>query len=96
MQDRESGIPRRPPHAHRDDLLTIMSSGELRRTPQPVEKPLYASSGSPSRAQKTRYCSVLALISKCLDAVLDYPLVLGQVRRPSSIFGKYPPSSRMH
>src|SRR5215212_5213954 len=33
MQDRESGIPRRPPHAHRDDLLTIMSSGELRRTP---------------------------------------------------------------
>jgi hypothetical protein len=24
----------------------------LRRTPQPVEKPLYASSGSPSRAQK--------------------------------------------
>jgi hypothetical protein len=45
-------------------------------TQQPVEKPLYASSGSHSRAQKPRYCSVLALICKCLDAVLDHPPVL--------------------
>jgi hypothetical protein len=41
-----------------------------------VEKPLYAPSEHPSRTQKTRHCSVLALMSKCLNAVLDYRLVL--------------------
>jgi hypothetical protein len=48
----------------------------LRRRPQPVEKPLYAPSEHPSRTQKPRHCSVLALMFKCLDAVLDYRLVL--------------------
>jgi hypothetical protein len=43
---------------------------------QPVEKPLYAPSEHPSKTQKPRHCSVMALISKCLDAVLDYRLVL--------------------
>jgi hypothetical protein len=43
---------------------------------QPVENPLYAPSEHPSRTQKLRHCSVLALISKCLDAVLDYRLIL--------------------
>ena len=43
---------------------------------QPVEKPLYASSASPSRAQKARHCNVLDLMSRCLDAVLDYPPIL--------------------
>jgi hypothetical protein len=42
---------------------------------QPVEKPLYAPSERSSRIQKPRHCSVLALMSECLDAVLDYPLV---------------------
>jgi hypothetical protein len=51
-------------------------ASELRRTPQPVEKPLYAPSELPSRTQKSRHCSVLTLMSKCLDAVLDYRLVL--------------------
>jgi hypothetical protein len=46
------------------------------KTQQPVEKPLYAPSEHPSRTQKPRHCSVLALMSKCLDAVLDYRLVL--------------------
>ena len=41
-----------------------------------VEKPLYAPSEHPSRTQKLRHCSVLALVSKGLDAVLDYRLVL--------------------
>jgi hypothetical protein len=39
---------------------------------QPVEKPLYAPSEHPSRTQKPRHRSVLALMSKCLAAVLDY------------------------
>src|SRR5829696_8594053 len=51
-------------------------SSHLPRTPQPVEKPLSARSEHPSRTQKPRHCSVLALMSKCLDAVLDYRLVL--------------------
>ena len=50
--------------------------GEVRRTYQPLEEPLYAPSEHPSRTQKPRHCSVLALISMCLDAVLDYRLVL--------------------
>src|SRR5215218_6916835 len=45
---------------------------EVRRKLQPVEKPLYAPSEHASRTQKPLYCSVLALMSKCLDAVLDY------------------------
>src|SRR5215213_5962373 len=49
---------------------------ERRGRGQPVEKPLYASSGSPSRTHKLRHCSVLVLISKCFDAVLDYPPLL--------------------
>jgi hypothetical protein len=49
---------------------------ELPRMHQPVEKRLYAPSEHPSRTQKLRHCSVLALISKCLDAVLDYRLIL--------------------
>jgi hypothetical protein len=40
--------------------------------PCTVEKPLYAPSEYPSRTQKPRHCSVLALMSKCLDTVLDY------------------------
>jgi hypothetical protein len=48
----------------------------LPRNPQPVEKPLYTSFGSPSRAQKTRHCSVLALMYRCLDAVMDYRTLL--------------------
>jgi len=48
----------------------------LPRLGQPVEKPLYSRSEHPSRTQKPRHCSVLALMSKCFDAVLDYRLVL--------------------
>jgi hypothetical protein len=57
-------------------LGVLQAGSELLRSHQPVEKPLYASSGSPSRAQNTRHCSVLDLISKCLDAVLDYSPLL--------------------
>src|SRR5215210_2193226 len=45
-------------------------------TPQPVEKRLYAPSEHSSRTPKPRHCSVLALMSKYLDAVVDYRLVL--------------------
>jgi hypothetical protein len=48
------------------------AGGELLLMGQPVEKPLYVYSKSPSRAQKPSYCSVLALMSKCLAAVLVY------------------------
>ena len=41
-----------------------------------LKKPLYVPSEHPSRTQKPRHCSVLALMSKCLDAVVDYWLVL--------------------
>jgi hypothetical protein len=51
-------------------------STRVRGRVQPVEKPLYAPSEHPSRTQKSRHYSVLALMSKCLDAVLDYPPVL--------------------
>jgi hypothetical protein len=53
-----------------------LREGEVRRRIQPVEKPLYTSFGSPSRAQKTRHCSVLALMYRCLDAVMDYRTLL--------------------
>jgi hypothetical protein len=55
---------------------TATSEEELPRKHQPVEKPLYAPSEHPSRTPKPRHCSVLVLISKCLDAVVDYPPVL--------------------
>jgi hypothetical protein len=45
---------------------------ELPRSSQPVEKPLYVPSEPRSRAQRPRHCSVLALMSRLLDAVLDY------------------------
>jgi hypothetical protein len=43
---------------------------------QPVEKPLYAPSEHFPGTQKPLHRSVLALISECLNAVLDYRLVL--------------------
>jgi hypothetical protein len=43
---------------------------------QRVEKSLYAPSEHSSRTQKPRHCSVLALMSKCLDAVMGYRLIL--------------------
>jgi hypothetical protein len=49
---------------------------ELLRKSQPVEKPLNAPSEHPSRTHKSRHRSVLALMSKCLGAVLDYRLLL--------------------
>jgi hypothetical protein len=49
---------------------------DVRRIDQRVEKPLYAPSEHTSRSEKPRYCSVLELMSKCLDAVLDYRLLL--------------------
>jgi hypothetical protein len=44
---------------------------ELRITPQPIENP---STSLPGLLQglKTRHCSVLALMSRCSVAVLDY------------------------
>ena len=36
---------------------------------QPVEKPLYVPSGPRSRAQRPRHRSVLALMSRLLDAL---------------------------
>jgi hypothetical protein len=42
------------------------------KTQQAVEKPLYVPSEPRSRAQRPRHCSVLALMSRRLDAVLDY------------------------
>jgi hypothetical protein len=49
---------------------------ELPRMHQPVEKRLYAPSEHPSRTLNHCHCSVLALIPKYSDAVLDYPPVL--------------------
>src|SRR5215216_4431730 len=59
-----------------DHMMPSSGARGIRRRSQPVEKPLYTPSEHPSRTQNPRHCSVLALISKCLDAVLDYPLVL--------------------
>jgi hypothetical protein len=49
---------------------------KVRGRKQPVEKLLYAPSEHFSGTQGPRYRSVLALISECLNAVLDYRLVL--------------------
>ena len=59
---------------------------EVRRTYQPVEKPLYAPSEYPSRTRKLRHCSVLALLSKCLNAVVEYPPVLFRLFQQAVIF----------
>jgi hypothetical protein len=59
---------------------------ELPRMHQPVEKRLYAPSEHPSRTQKPCHCSVLALLSKCLDAVLDYPPVLQRLFQQAGTF----------
>ena len=53
---------------------------------QPVEKPLYAPSEYPSRTQKPRHRSVLALMPKCLDAVVDYRLVLERLFQQAAVF----------
>src|SRR5918994_5418392 len=58
------------------ELATLILFTGVRGIVQRVEKPLSAPSEPPSRTQKPRHCSVLALMSKCLDAVLDYRLVL--------------------
>jgi hypothetical protein len=60
--------------------------GEVRRILQPVEKPLYAPSEHPSRTQKPRHCSVLALMSKGLDAVVGYRLVLERLFQQAVFF----------
>jgi hypothetical protein len=57
-------------------IFRELCTGEVRRNPQPVEKLLYAPSKHSSRTQKPRHRSVLALMSKCLNAVWDYPPVL--------------------
>jgi hypothetical protein len=49
---------------------------KVRGRKQPVEKPLYAPSEHFSGTQEPRHRSVLALMCKCLNAVLDYQLVL--------------------
>ena len=78
--------------AFADDQMTDVSNfrepptGEVRRTPQRVEKPLYAPSEHPSRTQKPRHRSVLALMSKCLDALLDYRLVLERLFQQAVLF----------
>src|SRR5215217_3100209 len=59
-------------------LSPSLASSSVRQPPSSawVHNTLYAPSEHPSRTQNPRHCSVLALISKRLDAVLDYPLVL--------------------
>jgi hypothetical protein len=66
---------------------------ELPRMHQPVEKRLYAPSEHPSRTQKPCHCSVLALLSKCLDAVLDYPPVLQRLFQQCTMTLAGPPRS---
>ena len=75
-QEAESGMGGRPrrvliPSPWSVSNFLDISTCVLRKMPEPVEKPLYAPSEHPSRTQKPLYCSVLALMSKRLDAVLD-------------------------
>ena len=60
--------------ARKGSILGLFTG--VRGIVQPVEKLLYAPSEHPTSTQKARHRSVLALMSKCLDAVVDYPPVL--------------------
>src|SRR5215204_1334267 len=57
-------------------ILFLALIHECPRRSQPVENPLYTPSEPFSGSQNPRHRSVLALMSKCLDAVWDYPPVL--------------------
>jgi hypothetical protein len=58
------------------------SVGGFLAASQLVENPSTPRSG----AQKPRHCSVLALMSRCLDAVLDYRAVLQRLFQPPDTF----------